>query len=52
MRIGKLNDLISILTEISIQIAEKYADSKEMGRIMLRVGGVTIATGHVTEIIN
>lgn len=33
-------------------MTEKYASSKEMGRVMLRVGGVTIATGHVTEIVN
>lgn len=30
---------------------EKYADYKELGRIMLRVGGVTVAAGLVTKII-
>lgn len=30
---------------------EKYADLKEMGRVMLRVGGVTIAAGLVTDIL-
>ncbi|KFB53625.1 AGAP002603-PA-like protein [Anopheles sinensis] len=30
---------------------ERYADFKDLGRIMLRVGGVTIAAGLVTEII-
>lgn len=29
---------------------EKYADLKEMGRVMLRVGGVTIAAGLVTDV--
>lgn len=29
---------------------EKYSDFKELGRIMLRVGGVTIAAGLITEI--
>lgn len=33
------------------QIAiEKYSDLKEMGRVMLRVGGSTIAAGLVTEV--
>ncbi|XP_053680134.1 protein HBS1 [Anopheles nili] len=30
---------------------EKYADFKDLGRIMLRVEGVTIAAGLVTEIV-
>ncbi|XP_055547828.1 protein HBS1 [Wyeomyia smithii] len=30
---------------------EKYADFKELGRIMLRVSGVTIAAGLVTDIV-
>lgn len=43
------------LIELSFQRAiaiEKYSDLKEMGRIMLRVGGTTIAAGLVTDIIN
>lgn len=31
---------------------EKYKDVKELGRVMLRVGGVTIAAGLVTDITN
>jgi elongation factor 1 alpha-like protein len=41
------------LIEISFQRAvaiEKYSDLKEMGRIMLRVGGTTIAAGHVVDL--
>jgi len=41
------------LVELTFQRAiaiEKYSDLKEMGRVMLRVGGVTIAAGLVTEI--
>lgn len=30
---------------------EKYANFKELGRVMLRVGGVTVAAGLVTKII-
>jgi len=30
---------------------EKYADMKELGRIMLRVSGVTIAAGLITSIV-
>lgn len=30
---------------------EKYANFKELGRVMLRVGGVTIAAGLVTKIM-
>lgn len=43
------------LIELSFQRAiaiEKYSDCKEMGRIMLRVGGSTIAAGLVTDISN
>lgn len=29
---------------------EKYADIRELGRVVLRVGGVTVAAGLVTEI--
>lgn len=29
---------------------ELYADCKELGRVMLRVGGVTIAAGMITKI--
>lgn len=42
------------LVELNFQRAiaiEKYADLKEMGRVMLRVGGVTIAAGLVTDVI-
>lgn len=31
---------------------EKYADLKELGRVMLRVEGVTIAAGFITDIMN
>lgn len=30
---------------------ERYADCKELGRVMLRVAGVTIAAGLVTDIV-
>lgn len=30
---------------------ERYADFKELGRIMLRVGGITIAAGLVTDVL-
>uniref|UniRef100_A0A336MLD5 CSON003262 protein n=1 Tax=Culicoides sonorensis TaxID=179676 RepID=A0A336MLD5_CULSO len=30
---------------------EKYSDSKELGRVMVRVGGVTIAAGLCTDIV-
>lgn len=42
--------LIEIETTRPICV-EKYSDFKELGRIMLRVGGVTIAAGLVTDII-
>lgn len=41
------------LVELTFQRAiaiEKYSDMKEMGRVMLRVGGTTIAAGLVTDI--
>lgn len=31
---------------------ERYSDLKEMGRVMLRVAGVTIAAGLVTDVLN
>lgn len=43
------------LIEMTFQRAiaiEKYSDLKEMGRIMLRIGGSTIAAGMVTDVIN
>lgn len=43
------------LVELSFQrpiAIERYSDLKEMGRVMLRVGGVTIAAGLVTELLN
>ena len=43
------------LVELNFQRAiaiERYSDLKEMGRVMLRVGGVTIAAGLVTDILN
>lgn len=30
---------------------ERYADCKELGRVMLRIGGVTVAAGLVTKIL-
>lgn len=39
--------------QVSRPIAlELYSECKELGRIMLRVGGVTIAAGLITNIIN
>lgn len=43
--------LLEITFQRSIAI-ERYSDLKEMGRIMLRSGGSTIAVGHVTELFN
>lgn len=43
--------LIELTFQRTIAI-ERYSDIKEMGRIMLRVGGTTIAAGLVTDIIN
>lgn len=42
--------LIEIETTKVICI-ERYADCKELGRVMLRIGGVTVAAGIVTEIL-
>lgn len=42
--------LVEIETSKPICI-EKYSNFKELGRIMLRVGGVTIAAGLVTKIL-
>jgi len=42
--------LVEIETTKPICI-EKYSDFKELGRVMLRVGGVTIAAGLVTKIL-
>lgn len=42
------------LVELTFQrpiAIEKYSDLKEMGRVMLRVGGVTIAAGLVIEVV-
>jgi elongation factor 1 alpha-like protein len=42
------------LIEISFSRAicmEKYSDNKDLGRIMLRVDGITIAAGLITDII-
>uniref|UniRef100_A0A2M4A8K3 Putative elongation factor 1 alpha n=1 Tax=Anopheles triannulatus TaxID=58253 RepID=A0A2M4A8K3_9DIPT len=42
------------LVEVEFQrpiAIERYADCKDLGRIMLRVAGVTIAAGLVTEIV-
>lgn len=43
------------LVELTFQrpiAIERYSDLKEMGRVMLRVGGVTIAAGLVTDVKN
>ena len=48
--IYKLNfSQVEITTESPVCI-ETYAESKELGRFMLRAGGKTIAAGMVTEI--
>lgn len=42
------------LVELTFQrliAIEKFSDLKEMGRVMLRVGGVTIAAGLVTDVV-
>lgn len=49
-----LNNNSSAIVEVqaSRPIAlELYSDCKELGRFMLRVGGVTIAAGLITKII-
>jgi elongation factor 1 alpha-like protein len=43
------------LVELTFQrpiAIERYSDLKEMGRVMLRVGGITIAAGLVTDVKN
>lgn len=43
------------LIELTFQRAiaiERYSDLKEMGRIMLRAGGSTVAAGLVTDVTN
>lgn len=42
--------IVEITTSKAICI-ERYADLKELGRVMLRVEGVTIAAGFVTDIL-
>lgn len=41
--------IVEIMTTNRICV-EKYADLKELGRVMLRVEGVTIAAGFITDI--
>ncbi len=43
------NALVDIVTDAPVCM-EEYADSKELGRFMLRVGGKTIAAGLVTSV--
>ena len=38
------------ITTASPVCIETYAESKELGRFMLRAGGITIAAGMVTDI--
>lgn len=46
------NSCALVEVEVSRPICiEKYANFKELGRVMLRVGGVTIAAGLVTKIM-
>lgn len=46
------NSCALVEIEVSRPICiEKYANFKELGRVMLRVGGVTIAAGLVTKIM-
>lgn len=46
------NSCAVVEIEVSRPICiEKYANFKELGRVMLRVGGVTIAAGLVTKIM-
>lgn len=47
------NSCAVVEIEVSRPICiEKYANFKELGRVMLRVAGVTIAAGLVTKIMN
>lgn len=45
------NSIALVELEVSRPIClELYSDIKELGRVMLRVGGVTIAAGLVTKV--
>lgn len=49
-----LTNNTSAMVEIQVSrpiAVELYSDCKELGRFMLRVGGVTIAAGLITKII-
>ncbi|VEN33894.1 unnamed protein product [Callosobruchus maculatus] len=49
-----LGNNTSAIVEIQAQrpiALELYSDCKELGRVMLRVGGVTIAAGLIVKII-
>lgn len=49
-----LGNNTSAMIEIQVQrplAIELYSECKELGRVMLRVGGVTIAAGLITKII-
>lgn len=49
-----LGNNTSAIVEIQVSkpiALELYSDCKELGRVMLRVGGVTIAAGLITKII-
>lgn len=47
------NSVAVVEIEVSKPICiEKYKDVKELGRVMLRVAGVTIAAGLVTDIVS
>lgn len=48
-----LTSLTSAIVDITVNkpiCVELFKDVKELGRIMLRVGGVTVAAGLVTEL--
>lgn len=49
-----LGNNTSAMVEIQVSrpiALELYSDCKELGRVMLRVGGVTIAAGLITKIV-
>lgn len=47
------NSVAVVVIEVSKPICiERYKDVKELGRVMLRVAGVTIAAGLVTDIVS
>ena len=49
-----LSNNTSAIVEIQVSrpiALELYSDCKELGRFMLRVGGVTIAAGLITKIV-